>query len=166
MNRPFAALLVVVAACAQQPAATPSPPVSSDDAQIAAIAAVHGGAGPWVVAGYRMGEFALRTLDLPHGSFDLEVVHYSPHEVQYSCIADGAAVATGASMGKLNLTLVDAKAEETRTVYRRKSTGKSVELRATRAFATRYLDVPFPMLGAKGREVLHLRDEEIFEEVK
>ena len=116
-----------------------------------------------MVAGYRMGEFALRRLGLPPGSFDLEIGHFAPREVQYSCIVDGAAAATGASLGKLNLTLSDAPANETRTSYRRRSTGQTVTLRVTPAFEGRFLDVPRDRLPAAGHEVLRLRDDEIFE---
>lgn len=135
------------------------------DAKLAAVAQVHGGAGPWAVAGYRMGEFALAQLGLERGSFDLEVTHYTPREVQYSCIADGAAAATGASLGKLNLTLSDVPAAETRTSYRRRSTKQVIILRLTEAFKARFLDVPRDQLGAAGQQVLTLKDPEIFETV-
>jgi hypothetical protein len=102
---------------------------------------------------------------LARGSFDVEVVHYTPAEVQYSCIADGAAAATGASLGKLNLGLETGPAEATRTLYRRRSTGQSVVLRVTEAFKARFEDVPRERLGDAGREVLALRDDEIFEVV-
>jgi hypothetical protein len=137
------------------------------DARLAEVARVHGGAGPWAVAGYRMGSFALRSLGLERGSFDLEVIHYTPHEVQYACIADGASAATGASVGKLNLTLADAPAPDTRTLYRRRSAegggGKAITLRVTRAFATRFLEVPRERLGEAGREAMLLPDGDVFE---
>ncbi len=135
------------------------------DPDIQAVVAIHGGAGPWAVAGYRMGRYALRRLGLQRGSFDLEVEHHSPHEVQYSCIADGAAVATGASMGKLNLSLADAPRTELHTVYRRRSNGMMVSLRISAAFEKRFMNVPRDHLADAGREVHHLRDDEIFEEV-
>jgi formylmethanofuran dehydrogenase subunit E len=112
-----------------------------------------------------MGEYALGALGLEHGSFDLEIVHFTPREVQYSCIADGAAAATGASLGKLNLTLADAPPAETHTTYRRKSTGKAVTLRLTRSFVARFTDVPPAQLADAGRVVLSLPAQEIFEEV-
>lgn len=154
-------------------AANPSAPQASnatnapnnstpDDQATAAIIGVHGGAGPWVVAGYRMGAYALRKLNLAKGSFDLEVTHHAPHEVQYSCIADGAAAATGASLGRLSLSLVETPAPETRTTYRKRSTGEQLTLRTTPEFAARYKDVPRPQLMAAGQEVLHLKDAEIF----
>ena len=138
-------------------------PPSEVDARLAEVARIHGGAGPWAVAGYRMGTYALTTLGLPRGSFDLEVVHYTPHEVQYACIADGASAATGASVGKLNLSLQDAPAPETRTTYRRKTGGRSVTLRIAPAFARRFLDVPRERLGAAGREAMQLPDADVFE---
>src|SRR5688572_29342232 len=81
---------------ASSPTTIASRPHSRDtaaDDKLGAVARIHGGAGPWAVAGYRMGEYALGVLGLEHGSFDLEVVHFTPREVQYACIADGAAAA-------------------------------------------------------------------------
>ncbi|HKU39013.1 MAG TPA: FmdE family protein, partial [Polyangiales bacterium] len=143
-HRCFFLWCCMLGACA--PAA--QPPAASSE--LAAVRAVHGGAGPWVVAGYKMGRYALRALELPHGSFDLVVEHYSPAEVQYSCIADGAAAATGASLGKLNLNRSDVPAPETRTTYKNRQTGRAITLRVTPSFAARYRDVPRAQLGARG----------------
>lgn len=149
---------------ASRPALAP-PAADSPDAILARVAAVHGGAGPWVVAGYRMGQYALHRLGLPEGSFDLEVVHHSPLKVQYTCIADGAAVATGASLGKLNLSLAETTDERVATTYRRRSTGASLTLRPSRYFVEHYKDVPRERLAEAGREVLALPDAEVLEEV-
>ena len=135
------------------------------DEALRRVAQIHGGAGPWVVAGYRMGEFALARLGVGAGSFDLEIVHYSPRLVQYSCVADGAAAATGASLGKLNLSLQEAEAASVHTTYRRKSTGQTITLRPSRYFVEHYLEVPREKLGDAGREVIALPDEKIFEVV-
>jgi formylmethanofuran dehydrogenase subunit E len=171
------AFAVGVSACAHASAVAPgaTPPVapaaatvgssSPDDTALARVAEIHGGAGPWAVAGYRMGEYALGRLGLARQSFDLEVVHHTPQEVQYSCIADGAAAATGASAGKLNLKLVDATEANVATTYRRKSTGQSITLRPTHSFADRFRDVPREQLAAAGRSVLALPDAEVFEEL-
>jgi formylmethanofuran dehydrogenase subunit E len=143
------------------PPAPPRPP----DAQTLAVervTAVHGGAGPFVVAGYRMGTAALALLDLPRGTFDLEVIHHSPRAVQYTCIADGAAAATLASPGRLNLSLAEAPEEALRTVYRRRSSGEQVVLRLRPEFLTRFLDTPRERLLDAGQEVLRLTDDEIF----
>lgn len=163
-------------ACAPQaqvaPAAHASPPAvasahapPSDDA-LDAVRRIHGGAGPWAVSGFRMGRYALAKLGLTAGSFDLDVTHESPSEVQFSCMADGAAAATGASLGKLNLRLATATREEVKTVYKRKSTGERVVLRPSAAFVARFSNVPRERLGEAGRQVLALPDAEVFEEVK
>ncbi|WP_375760821.1 FmdE family protein [Corallococcus exercitus] len=61
-----------------KPTATPP----AEPGALERVALVHGGAGPWAVAGYRMGEHALQQLGLPRGSFKLEVIHHSPANVQ------------------------------------------------------------------------------------
>ncbi|WP_437670610.1 FmdE family protein [Sorangium sp. So ce131] len=142
------------------------PATDPRDDELRAVAAIHGGAGPWAVAGYRMGRYAIAKLGLAQGSFDLEVVHHSPRNVQFSCIADGAAAATGASLGKLNLSLVEATEAGVETTYRRKSTGQAITLRPSAAFRARFRDVPREKLGPAGREVLSLPDAEVFEEVR
>ncbi|KYF93470.1 hypothetical protein BE20_09240 [Sorangium cellulosum] len=146
-----------------RPAAGSAPGAPEDE--LRAVAAIHGGAGPWAVAGYRMGRHALAKLGLPARSFDLEVIHHSPRNVQFSCIADGAAAATGASLGKLNLSLVEATEAGVETTYRRRSTGQAVTLRPSAAFRARFRDVPREGLEAAGKEVLSLPDAEVFEEV-
>jgi formylmethanofuran dehydrogenase subunit E len=156
-----AVLVLVECTCARS---APSVDSASDEA-LTRVTVVHGGAGPWAVAGYRMGEYALARLGLQRQSFDLEVIHHTPQEVQYSCIADGAAAATGASAGKLNLRLVDATEADVATTYRRKSTGQAITLRPSRAFAAHFRDVPRDQLAAAGREVLALPDAEVFEEL-
>ena len=142
--------------------AAAEPAQSSEEEGLRAVAAIHGGAGPWAVAGYRMGEFALRQLGLTRGSFDLEVVHFTPASVQYSCIADGAAASTGASLGKLNLKLEEATPLETRTTYRNRASGQTLTLALTDEFKGRFADLPREKLGEAGREVMKLRDDQIF----
>ena len=161
-TRVLAALvLIAVSGCA---GAQHAP--SADSEALSRVAAVHGGAGPWVVAGYRMGVYALQKLGLSAGSFALEVVHYSPAQVQYACVADGAAAATGASLGKLNLARVDtASPDGTSTTFRHRSTGQTVTLKPAASFTKRYLNVPRERLAEAGREVLTLPAAEVFEVV-
>lgn len=147
-------------------AAAPPAAPGSIDARLADVARIHGAAGPWAVAGYRMGQYALKRLGLSAQSFDLEVIHHSPQEVQFSCIADGAAAATGASLGKLNLRLAEADEAHVTTTYRRPSTGATVTLRPTAAFRSRFQDVPRDQLLAAGRTVMELPEAEVFEEVR
>ena len=153
--------LALATGCAS--AAPSAPARGADDEAVARVTAIHGGAGPFAVAGYRMGARALAELALPRGSFDVDVEHTSPPEVQYSCIADGVAASTGASVGRLNLRRVDATDGVTRTRVRDRRTGQALVLRLTDGFMRRFRDVPMPGLGAAGRAVLGLRDDEIFE---
>ena len=136
------------------------------EAKLDAVAAVHGDAGAWAVAGYRMGEFALKTLGLKRGEFALVVEHSSPKEVRYSCIADGAQAATGATLGRLQLSLAEVKAEKLQTVFRNKTTGQTVTLRPTAAFMKRFMEVPREKAREAGKQAMTLPDADVFEVVK
>jgi len=153
-------LALSLVACSAAP--TPTPGAKPEPEALAQVAAIHGGAGPWAVLGWRMGSFALASLGLSKHDFAIEVVHAAPAEVQYSCIADGAAAATGASLGKLNLRLVEARADGVRTVFRDKTSGRSITLEPTPEFRKRFGDVPRERLGEAGREVLSLPDAQLF----
>lgn len=154
-------LSLVIGACAPR-----SQVPDSTTERLQDVARVHGGAGPWAVAGYRMGEYALRKLGLPRQSFDLEIVHRSPTKFMYACIVDGAAAATGASLGKLNLSRQDATDDQVATIYRRRSTGQVVTLKPAPAFKSRFGNIPRVELAAAGRTVITLPDADIFVEVQ
>jgi formylmethanofuran dehydrogenase subunit E len=126
------------------------------------IAFVHGGTGPFAVAGYRIGERALRELKVPRGTFSLEVIHKTPNEVQWSCVADGVQAATGVSIGKLNLKLEIVSRDAVETIVRDRASGRTIVFRLKPEFANRYLDLPHEKLQAAGREVLSLPDDQIF----
>jgi hypothetical protein len=129
---------------------------------LARVKEVHGAAGPWAVAGYRIGDRALKELGLHRQSHDLEVVHRCPAEVQYSCIADGVQAATGASPGKLNLRVVEASREDLRTAIRDKKSGRTLTFTLKPEFARSISDLPFGRIEAEGRRVASLPDETIF----
>jgi formylmethanofuran dehydrogenase subunit E len=129
---------------------------------LARVKEVHGAAGPWAVAGYRIGERALKELGLSRHSHELEVVHRAPAEVQYSCIADGVQAATGASAGKLNLRMEQAKREELRTVIRDKNSGRSLTFILKPEFIQSFADLPIDRLESEGRKVASLPDDAIF----
>jgi formylmethanofuran dehydrogenase subunit E len=170
---------VSLSACASAPAAASTPALASAPAPASAsassadptekalddVANIHGAPGPWAVAGYRMGVYALGKLGVSRGSFDLEVVHHTPRAVKFSCIADGAQASTGASAGKLNLAVVDADEAHVATTYRRKSTGQSITLRPTASFAERFRDFPRDQARVLGKQVLELPAPEVFEEI-
>jgi formylmethanofuran dehydrogenase subunit E len=137
---------------------------ASPDEELASVAAVHGEAGPWAVAGYRMAKQAMKVLEA--GPFELEVDHQSPKSVQYSCIADGAQAATKASVGKLSLRWTEVKdAGQTQTTFKNVKTGKTLTLKPSVAFVKRFLNAPRERAQESGRVVLGLPDADIFDVV-
>jgi formylmethanofuran dehydrogenase subunit E len=129
---------------------------------LARVKEVHGAAGPWVVAGYRIGERALKELGLARQSHNLDVVHRCPLQVQYSCMADGLMAATGASPGKLNLHLEEATVDGLKTVVRNRERSRSLVFTLKPEFVRSISDLPMDRLEAEGRRVASLPDEEIF----
>ncbi len=122
----------------------------------------HGAAGPWAVAGYRIGERALKDLGLRRHSHDLEVVHHCPLQVQYSCMADGLSAATGASPGKLNLRIEESPVTGLKTLVRDRQKGRSLTFTLKPEFVRSIADLPFDRLEAAGRRVASLPDDAIF----
>jgi formylmethanofuran dehydrogenase subunit E len=129
---------------------------------LARVKEAHGAAGPWVVAGYRIGERALKDLGLSRHSHDLEVVHHCPLQVQYSCMADGLSAATGASPGKLNLRIEESPATGLKTLVRDRERGRSLIFTLRSEFVRSVVDLPFDRLETEGRRVASLPDELIF----
>jgi formylmethanofuran dehydrogenase subunit E len=152
--------LVIVAVCPLGSYADSTSP--TEEPALAQVAAVHGAAGPFAVAGYRMGQRALKEIGVARGSFDLNVVHKTPLEVQYSCIADGVQAATGVSVGKLNLRIEKATSRDMETIISDRRLNKVLVFRLTPYFLKNYLNLPENRLAAAGRAVLALPDDRIF----
>ena len=133
---------------------------TDDPPAISRTAMIHGLAGPFAVAGYRMGTAALLKLNLRRGSMDLDVTHYSPPEVQWSCVIDGLQASTGASLGKMNLHRIDSK--ETYSVVKNKKTGQTLRFELADALLQSNLNVPYDKLYATGQKVAKMKDDEIF----
>jgi formylmethanofuran dehydrogenase subunit E len=84
-------------------------PVPQFDAQetdppwLREIAQLHGQVGPWVVAGFRLGEAGRRAVGAD-GYFDLQVECAGPcQKPPCACVLDGLQLGTGATFGKRNL---------------------------------------------------------------
>ena len=129
---------------------------------LARVKEIHGAAGPWAVAGYRMGERALKELGLPRQSFALSIVHHCPAQVQYSCIADGLQAATGASPGKLNLTVKEATADALKTVVADREKGRYLIFVLKPDLVASIHDLPPDRLAEEGRRIAGLPDDKIF----
>jgi formylmethanofuran dehydrogenase subunit E len=129
---------------------------------LARVKETHGAAGPWAVAGYRIGERALKELHLPRHSFALDVVHYCPQEVQYSCIADGLQAATGVSPGKLNLHIKEVSVDGLKTTICDRKTNRCLTFTLKPDFARSILNLPHERMDGQGQRVAALPDDEIF----
>ena len=66
----------------------------------------HGHGGPFLVVGLRLGQRALKDLDAS-GWFDLRCRAHLKLSPPDSCVLDGIQVATGCTMGKMNLEASD-----------------------------------------------------------
>ncbi|MEW5743192.1 MAG: formylmethanofuran dehydrogenase subunit E family protein [Myxococcota bacterium] len=151
-----ASLLVLCCATAASASAPP-------DVRLDAIAAIHGEAGPWAAAGFRMATFAMERLGVTAGKGDLLVEHRSPRAVQFSCVADGAQAATKASVGKLSLSWSEVPLEKMETVFTRPSTGARVVLRPSKRFVEAFLNAPREKARENATKVLALPDADVFE---
>lgn len=137
-------------------------PAASSSTILAKVADIHGAAGVFAVAGYRIGERALAILEEPRGSFALDVTHKTPLEVQWSCVADGVQASTGVSAGKLNLHIVPVPKSDFETVIHDKHSGKEIVFRLQPSFLAKYLDTPRERQPQAANEVLALADDQIF----
>jgi formylmethanofuran dehydrogenase subunit E len=127
---------------------------------ISRTALIHGTAGPYAVAGYLMGEHALSQLGAERGSMELEVIHYSPAKVQWSCIVDGLQASTGASLGKMNLRRVDSA--KTYSLVRNRKTGQSLRIELLPAFLQKFANLPYEKLPEAGVQVSEMKPAEVF----
>lgn len=127
---------------------------------ISRTALIHGNPGPFAVAGYRIGENALTRLGLKRGSMDLQVVHYAPSKVQWTCIIDGIQAATGASLGKMNLQLIESA--ETWSLITNRRTGQKLRFDLLPEFIQSNVDLPYEKLYQAGLKVADMKETEIF----
>ncbi|WP_422929720.1 formylmethanofuran dehydrogenase subunit E family protein [Singulisphaera sp. PoT] len=130
--------------------------------RLARVKEIHGGAGPWAVVGYRIGERALKELGLSRHSLSLRVVHHCPPKVQYSCIADGLQASTGASPGKLNLKVEEATIQDLKTVVEDRKSQRSLTFVLLPEFAESIRDIPPDRFEAEARRVAEMPDASMF----
>jgi formylmethanofuran dehydrogenase subunit E len=163
-TRPLVALSLAALLALASPLRADDRPKSEAevDSCLARVKAVHGGGGPWAVVGYRMGERALKDLNVPRQSFTLMVVHRAPMQVQYTCMADGLQASTGASVGKLNLRLEEAPRPALKTTVVDRKTGRRLTFTIDPDLAASITDLPYDRLEAEGRRVAALPDDKLF----
>ena len=69
-------------------------------------AKLHGHKGPFLVIGYRIGEYIVEKVK-PKDEFGLSVKVYFPFKTPFSCILDGLQCSTKCTLGKKNIECID-----------------------------------------------------------
>lgn len=86
--------------------------------------------------------------------------------MQWSCIIDGLQAATGASVGKLNLKLVESPKDKVYSVIRNRKTGQEVKLELTPEFVKNNLNLSDKQLLAAGARTTALPENQIFQSIR
>ena len=126
---------------------------------------MHGHVGPWNVLGWRIGQAALREFDTKWGRHELDIICYVPVKTPYSCMADGLAVGTGNSIGRLNLRLGEVfSLDFIHVCVRRKDGAGPVLIFKPAQTYLRRIDAPKPEeLEKLSRECSHMAESDLFE---
>ena len=124
----------------------------------------HGHVGPWNVLGWRIGKAALRKFKSGWGRHELEVVCYVPLQTPFTCLADGLAVGTGNSLGRLDLRLAEVLTypESFVAVRRKDGEGGVVEFRPQAEYLKSILNQPMEKLEAMCQECSQMEEEKLF----
>ena len=86
-------------------------------------AMLHGHKGPFLVIGYRIGEYIVQ-LTKPKDEFGLSAKVYIPFERPYSCMLDGLQCSTKCTLGKKSIECIDSN--EMKIVFECKETNKKI----------------------------------------
>ncbi len=139
-----------------------APPRVAPSQVIERILDAHGHVGPWAVVGYRMGQRALEEFHLPRHSKSLLVVHHTPLEFKFTCAADGVMEITGATPGKMNISLEECALPDLRTVITDRSSGRVLTFRILPERARELAGVTPEQLDAMSQRFAELDDDAIF----
>lgn len=127
------------------------------------IVRYHGHMGPWNVMGWRMGRAALRELDAQWGDHSLEIVCHLPLATPYTCLADGLTVATGNSIGRLDIRLAEEQTTQTLHVsVRRKGGGPALEFWPNPGYITQIERRPVSEMEAFSHRSAEMKEPELF----
>lgn len=86
---------------------------------------LHGHKGPFLVIGYRIGEFVINMVK-PKDEFGLNVKVYIPFKTPFSCILDGLQCSTKCTLGKKSIECIDS--DEMKIVFECNEDGKTIQL--------------------------------------
>lgn len=144
-----------------RPMAHDHPPATVDD--IAILRAFHGHLGPYVMAGMRIGRYALRRLSAdPH--FGIEADVHCPDRPPPSCVLDGIQFASGCTLGKRNIRHHVAEGVTAR--FRNRNTGQVLVVRLRPEAIRRAVEQMERHNDEAGARVIEgMADEELLEEL-
>lgn len=91
-------------------------------------ASFHGHLGPWLALGYKLGAYAKEELEAS-SPFELKCAAHLPRKKPYTCSLDGIQVATGCTLGKLNIELVEADESSIKFIFTNVRSGRALELK-------------------------------------
>ena len=143
----------------------PPGPLHPYERTVREIAAVHGTADAFAVAGYRMARAALLRLHMRPGDADLALTYRAPRERPYASTLDGIFAGAGVSLGHLELSVIDGAPEDIEIKFRRNSTKEEVAFSLLPQFVVQFVATPELRRLDAGQHVLRMKDEEIFQDV-
>jgi len=130
---------------------------------LAGLKAFHGHLGPYAVAGFRLGRYALRRLQA-EAYFGLETDVWCPEAPPPSCFLDGIQVSTGCTLGKRNVR--HHLAEEVRAAFKNRHTGEVLVLRLRPEAIQRAVEQMQAHNDVAGARLIQsMTDEELLEEI-
>jgi formylmethanofuran dehydrogenase subunit E len=129
------------------------------------IKRMHGHVGPWNVLGWRIGKAALRELNATWGRHELDVICHIPMKTPYSCLADGVVMATGNSIGRLDIRLSEVMSMElTRVSVRRKDgTGPVLSFKPNVTYMNKIKGRAVEELETLSHECVDMSEADLFE---
>jgi formylmethanofuran dehydrogenase subunit E len=98
----------------------------------------HGHMGPNLVIGIKMGNYAVKALQI-NNHFGISVEVHCPGEPPVSCMIDGIQLSTGATMGKTNIKHI-VSSNVVKAVFKNTETGTAVTLAPTESIGPKSLD--------------------------
>jgi len=127
------------------------------------IVRYHGHVGPWNVMGWRIGRAARRELGAQWGDHSLNIICHLPLATPYTCLADGLTVATGNSIGRLDIRLAEELTTATMHVsIQAKSGGQVLDFWPNSHYMKEIEKRPFGELEALSHRSAEMEEQKLF----